>query len=138
MPGGPPCDATAQPVQPRMAALPRDRVVQTPAFSQVGMKLAGPLFVSVGRRATSPIYVCLITCMVTRSVHLEVVPHGQSTASPSTFMAREDGPKTIQSDNFRSLQGAASCCRPWTRTGTRGRELVGHRIQWKFIPEKAP
>ncbi|KRZ97987.1 hypothetical protein T08_10239 [Trichinella sp. T8] len=34
--------------------------------------------------------------------------HGQSTASPSTFMAREDGPKTIQSDNFRSLQGAAA------------------------------
>ncbi|KRX26016.1 hypothetical protein T07_1411 [Trichinella nelsoni] len=74
MPGVPPCDATAQPVQPRTAALPRDRVVQTSAFSQVGMDFAGSLFVRVGRRATSLIYVCLITCMVTRAVHLELVP----------------------------------------------------------------
>ncbi|KRZ63798.1 hypothetical protein T08_1179, partial [Trichinella sp. T8] len=57
-----------------MATLPRDRVVEAPAFSQVGMDFAGPLYVRVGRKTTSPRYVCLITCMVTRAVHLELVP----------------------------------------------------------------
>ncbi|KRX64960.1 Retrovirus-related Pol polyprotein from transposon [Trichinella sp. T9] len=37
--------ATARPTQPRMATLPRDRVVEAPAFSQVGMDFAGPLYV---------------------------------------------------------------------------------------------
>ncbi|KRY40966.1 hypothetical protein T01_5708 [Trichinella spiralis] len=85
----------------KMAALPRDWVVQTPAFSQVGMDFAGPLFVRVGRRATSPIY---------------VYDHSQSTTSPSTFMARKGGLKTIQSDNFRSFQGAAAELRQLLQT----------------------
>ncbi|KRY49181.1 hypothetical protein T03_14601 [Trichinella britovi] len=48
----------------QMATLPRDRVVEAPASSQVGMDFAGPLYVRVGRKTTSPRYVCLITCML--------------------------------------------------------------------------
>ncbi|KRX83328.1 hypothetical protein T06_8640 [Trichinella sp. T6] len=46
--------AIARSAQPRMVALPRDRAVQALAMSQVGINIARPLFVRVGRGATSP------------------------------------------------------------------------------------
>ncbi|KRY76490.1 hypothetical protein T4A_9942 [Trichinella pseudospiralis] len=95
----------------RMATLPRDRVVEASAFSQVGMDFAGPLYVRVGRKTTLPRYVCLITCMVTRAVHRELVPQ-MTTArvlqALRRFMARRGRPKIIQSDNFRSFKRAAA------------------------------
>ncbi|KRY47805.1 hypothetical protein T03_15691 [Trichinella britovi] len=136
--------ATARPTQPRMATLPRDRVVEAPAFSQVGMDFAGPLYVRVGRKTTSPRYVCLITCMVTRAVHLELVPQ-MTTArvlqALRRFMARRGRPKIIQSDNFRSFKrAAAEFCQLWQSIDMDRvqRELVGHRIHWKFIPDRSP
>ncbi|KRY26942.1 hypothetical protein T01_15472 [Trichinella spiralis] len=136
--------ATARPAQPRMATLPRDRVVEAPAFSQVGMDFAGPLYVRVGRKTTSPRYVCLITCMVTRAVHLELVPQMTTVRVLQVlrrFMARRGRPKIIQSDNFRSFKrAAAEFGQLWQSIDVDRvqRELVGHRIHWKFIPDRAP
>ncbi|KRY21776.1 Gamma-tubulin complex component 4 [Trichinella patagoniensis] len=89
-------------------------------------------------------YVCLFTCMASRAVHLELVPQ-MTTArvmqALRRFIARRGRPETIQSDNFRSFKAAASELRQlWRHVDVDRvqRELVGHRIHWKFITERAP
>ncbi|KRX86447.1 hypothetical protein T4E_10538 [Trichinella pseudospiralis] len=136
--------AVARPIQPRMAALPSSRVVEAAAFAHTGMDFAGPLLIRVGKRATSKCYVCLFTCMASRAVHLELVPQ-MTTArvmqALRRFIARRGRPETIQSDNFRSFKAAASELRQlWRHVDVDRvqRELVGHRIHWKFITERAP
>ncbi|KRX60896.1 hypothetical protein T06_13750, partial [Trichinella sp. T6] len=103
--------ATARPTRPRMAALPDVRTTLAPAFAHVGMDFAGPLFVKTTRKTTSPRYVCLITCMVSRAVHLELVSEMSTVGVVQAlrhFIARRGRPATIQTDNFRSFQSAAS------------------------------
>ncbi|KRY64590.1 hypothetical protein T4A_8601 [Trichinella pseudospiralis] len=53
-----------------MAPLPKNRLVKTHAFDNVGIDFAGPLYVKDGR-TISKIYICLFTCMATRAIHLE-------------------------------------------------------------------
>ncbi|KRY42408.1 hypothetical protein T01_3074 [Trichinella spiralis] len=136
--------AMARPIQPKMAALPSSRVVEAAAFAHTGMDFAGPLLIRVGKRATSKCYVCLFTCMASRAVHLELVPQ-MTTArvmqALRRFIARRGRPEIIQSDNFRSFKAAASELRQlWRHVDVDRvqRELVGHRIHWKFITERAP
>ncbi|KRY46994.1 hypothetical protein T03_8777 [Trichinella britovi] len=129
--------AMARPVQPRIAALPSSRVVEAAAFAHTGMDFAGPLLIRVGKGATSKCYVCLFTCMASRAVHLELVPQ-MTTARVMQALRR---PENIQSDNFRSFKAAASELRQlWRHVDVDRvqRELVGHRIHWKFITERAP
>ncbi|KRX36653.1 hypothetical protein T05_13844 [Trichinella murrelli] len=136
--------AMARPVQTRMAALPSSRVVEAAAFAHTGMDFAGPLLIRVGKKATFKCYVCLFTCMASRAVHLELVPE-MTTArvmqALRRFIARRGRPEIIQSDNFRSFKAAASKLRQlWRHVDVDRvqRELVGHRIHWKFITERAP
>ncbi|KRX71378.1 Retrovirus-related Pol polyprotein from transposon 17.6 [Trichinella sp. T6] len=136
--------AMARPVQPRMAALPSSRVVEAAAFAHTGLDFTGPLLIRVGKKATSKCYVCLFTCMASRAVHLELVPE-MTTArvmqALRRFIARRGRPEIIQSDNFRSFKAAASELRQlWRHVDVDRvqRELVGHRIHWKFITERAP
>ncbi|KRY44482.1 hypothetical protein T03_15120, partial [Trichinella britovi] len=103
--------ATGRPPQPKMADLPAVRSNPAPAFAHVGMDFAGPLFVRATRKTTSPRYVCLITCMVSRAVHLELVPEMSTVGvlqALRRFMARRGRPAVIQTDNFRSFQSAAA------------------------------
>ncbi|KRX69693.1 hypothetical protein T06_16732 [Trichinella sp. T6] len=136
--------ATGRPPQPKMADLPAVRSNPAPAFAHVGMDFAGPLFVRATRKTTSPRYVCLITCMVSRAVHLELVPEMSTVwvlQALRCFMARRGRPAVIQTDNFRSFQSAAAELRRlWQEIDVDRvqRDLAGQRIQWKFIPPRAP
>ncbi|KRY17347.1 hypothetical protein T12_7757, partial [Trichinella patagoniensis] len=136
--------ATARPTQPRMAALPEIRTTPAPAFAHVGMDFAGPLFVKATRKTASPRYVCLMTCMVSRAVHLELVPEMSTVGVMQAlrrFMARRGRPATIQTDNFRSFRSAASELRRlWEGVDVDQvqSELAGQRIQWIFNPPRAP
>ncbi|KRZ59301.1 hypothetical protein T02_15048 [Trichinella nativa] len=136
--------ATARPTRPRMAALPDVRTTLAPAFAHVGMDFAGPLFVKTTRKTTSLRYVCLITCMVSRAVHLELVSEMSTVGVVQAlrrFIARRGRPATIQTDNFRSFQSAASELRRlWRGIDVEQvqNELAGQRIQWHFIPPRAP
>jgi hypothetical protein len=59
------------PRPPRMADLPRDRLLVSPPFTKVGVDYFGPLQVKYGRKHSIR-YICLFTGLVTRAVHLEV------------------------------------------------------------------
>ncbi|KRZ90761.1 hypothetical protein T08_2090, partial [Trichinella sp. T8] len=75
---------------------------------------------------------------------LELVPQMTTTRVMQAlrrFIARRGRPEIIQSDNFRSFKAAASKLRQlWRHVDVDRvqRELVGHRIHWKFITERAP
>ncbi|KRY43229.1 hypothetical protein T03_4617, partial [Trichinella britovi] len=127
-----------------MAALSEVRTTLAPAFAHVGMDFAGPLFVKTTRKTTSLRYVCLITCKVSRAVHLELVSDMSTVGVMQAlrrFIARRGRPATIQTDNFRFLQSAASELRRLWRgidVDQVQNELAGQRIQWHFIPPRAP
>jgi len=62
----------AQPQIPLMAALPADRVEPfQPAFSITGIDFFCPMMVTLHRRQHKR-YGCLLTCMTTRAVHIEI------------------------------------------------------------------
>lgn len=89
-------------VLPLMASLPRSRVqAYQPQFTNSGLDYFCPYSVSVGRRKENR-YVLLITCLVTRAVHLGIA-HSLDTSSfimaLQRFQSRRDRPAIIYSDN---------------------------------------
>ena len=55
----------------KMSDLPRDRLDPAPPFTYCGVDYAGPWLVKEGRKSVKR-YCALFTCLVSRSVHLEV------------------------------------------------------------------
>ena len=65
-----------------MAPLPEMRVAQSPPFSVTGLDHGGPLY--CGDYVGKKYYILLLTCVVTRAVHLELV---ESLSCETTVMA---------------------------------------------------
>ncbi|GFQ98507.1 integrase catalytic domain-containing protein [Trichonephila clavata] len=89
-----------------IAPLPDVRVTESPPFSVVGIDFAGPLFV---KDSDAKQYILLITCAVTRSVHLELV--GNMTTDTfllafRRFIARRGLFSLVISDNARTFKRA--------------------------------
>uniref|UniRef100_A0A7E4ZZU5 Integrase catalytic domain-containing protein n=1 Tax=Panagrellus redivivus TaxID=6233 RepID=A0A7E4ZZU5_PANRE len=132
---------------PVMPDLPQSRISMAEVFQHVGIDYAGPFTVKLQTddiNKTLKCYICLLTCMSTRAIHLEVV-YSASTASfvqaLRRFIARRGGPpKTITSDNGSQFKAAASI--PELRTFEKDREVAdfstNEGIQWIFITERAP
>ena len=114
----------AKPDPPLMASLPQSRLQAfTPPFYNTGVDYFGTLLVKE-RRSTAKRYSCLFTCLVTRTVHLEVA-HSLETDSfiiaLRRMMARRGKPRNIYSDNKTNFK-------PISQYG----------IQWFFNPPSAP
>jgi len=62
-------------IRQTIAPLPSVRCSQSLAFELVGIDFAGPLFNCFNNttKETKKVYICLITCAVTRAIHLELV-----------------------------------------------------------------
>ncbi|KRX87445.1 hypothetical protein T4E_11031 [Trichinella pseudospiralis] len=125
----PACNGETEPAENGGLAIQRSR-----SFRPHWMDFAGPLLVRVRRKATSKCYVCLFTCMASRAV--PQMTSAKVMEALRRFIARQGRPEIIQSDNFRSFKAAASELRQlWRHVDV---ERVQHRIQWNFIPERAP
>ncbi|XP_070571330.1 uncharacterized protein [Ptychodera flava] len=112
-----------------------------PAFTTTGVDFTGNLFTKAkdGTRGTA--YVCLFTCAVTRAIHLQVVPD----MSTKTFMhafrrfaARRSLPTRMLSDNASTYLAAADEIKTLFDTPEVNNFLAAHRVQWTFIPKRAP
>ena len=57
---------------PTMAPLSASRVSESPPFSHTGLNYMGPLYIKENSEIKK-VGVCLMTCTVTRAVHLEMV-----------------------------------------------------------------
>ncbi|GBN06995.1 hypothetical protein AVEN_170967-1, partial [Araneus ventricosus] len=77
-----------------MGDLPEDRVNPNFVFNSVGIDFAGPFYIKTKLRKRDPptkIYVCIIICLSTKAIHLELVSDLSSEAliaALKRFMAR--------------------------------------------------
>ena len=94
----------SQPFSEVAAPLPADRVRQAPPFARIGLDMAGPLYI---RNSNHKYYIFLITCCVTRAIHLEFTPSLNLTDTLlgfRKFAARRGVPEVIYSDNAPTFQ----------------------------------
>jgi hypothetical protein len=118
--------AVTQPVAP----LAEHRLVKSPPFSVTGLDHAGPLYCidAEGQK----FYILLLTCAVTRGVHLELV---ESVSAADTvralrrFMARRGKPAVFFSDNARGFVAANKQLSELMQPDC---------IEWRFIVPRAP
>lgn len=113
----------------------------TTPFQNCALDYFGPLKVRYGGRSITEGYVCIMTCMVTRAIHLELA----TDASTEKFLLawrrfsclRGVNCKTVWSDNGRNFVGAESKIREiiseWNEDRIK-RELAkkGTDFDWKF------
>ena len=133
-----------RPVHPHMAELPEGRVEgNVYPFKNTGVDYFGPFEVTVLRRPKKH-WCCFFTCLVNRSVHIEVVNGLDTDAcmmAGTRFMARRGRPHTIISDNGTNFLGAArefkKCFNQWDR-GVMCEQLAHGQIIWKFNPPGVP
>ncbi|GBO38058.1 hypothetical protein AVEN_257783-1 [Araneus ventricosus] len=118
-----------------IAPLPDIRVEQSAPFTIIGVDFAGPLFV---KDTNAKQYILLITCAVTRSVHLELV--GDMTTDTFLLAFRRGLCSAVISDNARTFKRAElEIKRIWN--------ILNHPdvknfysfngIKWQYIVERA-
>ena len=121
--------------------LPTFRVKEDPGFTHTGVDFAGPLKVRCGEGPADKVWICLFTCLVTRAVHLDVVPD-QSTQSflrcLKRFAARRGLLAKFLSDNGKTFKAAAKYVKSVMKDGTVKRYLAGLGTEWLFNVEHAP
>lgn len=86
-------------------------------------------------------WICLITCCVSRAVHLEVVPNMTSQAflrSFRRFTSRRATPLLVVSDNAKTFKAASKELLTLMRDPQVKKYFLQQRMQWSFNLEKAP
>ena len=134
----------SQPSPPMMANLPPSRLQPfSPPFYNTGVDYFGPMLVKQGRSIVKR-YGCLFTCMVTRSVHLEIA-HNLDTDSfimaLRRMIARRGKPRHIYSDNGTNFVGAErelKECLQQLNQEKISDVLTQKQIHWHFNPPSAP
>ena len=133
-----------QPVPPMMADLPPSRLQPfAPPFYNTGVDYFGPLYVKQGR-STVKRYGCLFTCLVTRSVHLEIA-HALDTDSfimaLRRMMGRRGKPRNLFSDNGTNFVGAERELKDCLENLDQARitdSMTQEGIHWTFNPPSSP
>ncbi|XP_058449025.1 uncharacterized protein LOC131428985 [Malaya genurostris] len=105
--------AKPKPLQQLMGNLPPVRVNQAYPFQNVGIDLAGPIFVRTSlRNKRTPFikaYITVYMCMATKAVHLDLVTDLTTAAfiaSLRRFVSRRGKPAHIYCDNATNFVGA--------------------------------
>ncbi|CAB4006340.1 PREDICTED: uncharacterized protein LOC106817579 [Paramuricea clavata] len=121
--------------------LPEFRVKEAPPFTYVGLDYVGPLYVKSTNDLDEKAWICLITCCVSRAVHLEVVPNMTSQAflrSFRRFTSRRSTPLLVVSDNAKTFKAASKELMTLMRDPQVKKYFLQQRMQWSFNLEKAP
>lgn len=129
---------------PPLAPLPNSRISEAPPFTHVGLDYFGPLFIKEDQ-TTRKVWVCLFTCMVTRAVHLEMVPDMSTVAFLNCFrrfIACKGTPCEVICDNATQFKLASKMFDSIWKTILKSEEVQNYcadeRINWHFIVELAP
>ena len=131
--------------KPPPGDLPSFRLCEVLAFTNVGVDMAGPLFIKVPgsnqESSTQKVWICLFTCGSSRAVHLEIVPTMNTDAfirCLSRFCSRRGTPSMIISDNAKTFKVASKLLLKLFQSPEVQAFLTKKRIVWKFILEKSP
>ncbi|XP_058827074.1 uncharacterized protein LOC131687050 [Topomyia yanbarensis] len=144
--------AKPKPLQQLMGDLPSVRVNQAYPFQNVGVDLAGPMYVRTSlRNKRSPFFKAYITvyvCMATKAVHLDLVSDLTTStfiASLRRFVGRRGKPAHIYCDNATNFVGAQreleelrKLFRTQVHQDAVANECADNGIQFHFIPPRSP
>ncbi|XP_055645638.1 uncharacterized protein LOC129782531 [Toxorhynchites rutilus septentrionalis] len=138
------------PVTQPVGQLPQPRTAPSRAFTVVGVDYCGPVYTKPAHRRAAPrkAYIAVFVCFASKAVHLELVCDLSTEAFIAAlrrFIAHHGMPTEIHSDNGTNFQGANNTLAELYRLfeNKRTREAIvsecsKHRIQWHFIPPRAP
>lgn len=134
---------------PIMGNLPKYRAEQVRPFIKTGIDYGGPFMIKEGVRKSARLikkYIALFVCMATKAVHIEVVNDLTTEsflAALRRFISRRGLVTDLYSDNATNFVGANNELKKLyaflqdeqdqLKSG-----LSIDRIQWHFIPPKAP
>ena len=134
----------SRPMVQQMATLPPERIIPgLPVFNFVGIDVFGPLIVR-NYRSNVKRYMCLLTCMISRAVHIEMLCTLETSSMISAlrrFIARRGPPQKAFSDNGTNLVGASNELKISMKVFSVDelkRYGVENDFQWIFIPPKSP
>ena len=121
---------------PPPSPLPEFRIKEDPSFTYTGVDFTGPLFARSGYfSGSSKVWICVLTCLVTRAIHLDIV----CDLSTDTFLrclkrfaARRGLPRKILSDNGKTFKAAAKFLSVVFKDETIQEHLANQGSQWIF------
>ena len=94
---------------PKASQLPEFCVKEKHVFSSVGIDFAGPLYVK-SKSVQNKVYLALVTCGVSRALHLELVPDLSTETFLrcfKRFVSRRGVPSLVVTDNAKTLKAAS-------------------------------
>ncbi|PIC33821.1 hypothetical protein B9Z55_013668 [Caenorhabditis nigoni] len=128
--------------------LPQSRTALVGPFIHVGLDYLGPLKYQLAGdpSKTGKVWVLLITCLVTRAVHLEIVTNNQTSGFINAlrrFIGRRGTPKSILSDNATQFKLGYSIINADLKTlvnksATLTSFMAQHEIEIKHITPLSP
>ncbi|XP_062557237.1 uncharacterized protein LOC134222109 [Armigeres subalbatus] len=119
------------PVSQPVGQLPKSRTAPCRAFTIVGVDYCGLVILKPAHRRAAPrkAFIAVFVCFASKAVHLELVCDLSTEAFIAAlrrFIAHHGMPAEIHSDNAKHTRESIN------------RECSKHRIQWHFIPPRAP
>lgn len=120
--------------------LPTMRVSEAKPFQIIGLDYTGALHVK-DENIWKKTYACLLTCTVTRAVHLELVPDNTTEAfllAFRRFVGRRGLPKYIHSDNATTFLSASNTLNKIFNHHSVKDYFSSNKTVWHFIPKRAP
>lgn len=134
-----------------MGNLPAPRVNISYPFSHTGLDYAGPISILLRRHPGRPTYtkgyICVLVCLATKAIHLELVGDMSATsfiAAFDRFTARRGLPSDIYSDNGTNFVKAASDIDNDFKHAQKtfpieaAKRGISQNTQWHFIPPASP
>ena len=128
-------------VPPIPGQLPSDRTKGHRAFQVIGLDYAGPIVYKRKNRSSKSAYILLITCSLSRAVHLELVESQkleEFTKCFKRFVARRGRPQKIYSDNAKTFQAASNWLKSIMKSEKFQDYLAENNITWQFNLSRAP
>ncbi|XP_055633488.1 uncharacterized protein LOC129773856 [Toxorhynchites rutilus septentrionalis] len=144
------CRATPHPIEQPIGQLPAARVTAGEAFECTGVDYCGPIYLKPAQRKapSRKAYICVLICLSTKAVHLELVGDLSTTTflmALNRFIWRRNKPKHIYSDNGTNFIGAKNALhqlycmlQPGSAQDNIKQNLAQDGIQWHLIPPRAP
>lgn len=130
---------------PNQGALPKRRVQRSRPFAHVGLDYFGPLCVVQPDGNETKCYGCIITCTVTRLIHLDAVGDLSTTSflrMLRRFFSRRGIPISVTSDNaptFALADNILRDCAVAAQNDPEVERMTSNRgIEWHYITPYAP
>ena len=131
--------------KPAMPQPPKERVQRSESFQFTGLYILGPLLFSTEGSQPNKLWVCLFTCLSTRTIHLEWMDDMTTDTFLDClrrFISRRGCPTKILSDNAPQFKVASTILNNRWAKIVRDQQAAAfsqhHNVQWKFTTEYAP